>query len=529
VKEKHWTWLILGLIALAMGYAWLHRHAEDDAFITFRYSKHLVDGLGPVWNADQRVEGYTNFLWMCLMAVPIALGLDPLLPSVLVALLFLGLNLWLTHRIALRLAGDPKIAFLLWLPVLCNHTLLIFATSGLETTMNGCLWTLAIWQMQRILCTESANPRQFLGLGLILAACSLSRPEGALLVAASLTALGIVFRNRIPWGSMRRLLLALSAVLVPWLAWKWAFYGGILPNTFYVKAASGVLVDGLRYAVIFLVVSGIWLPRLLFYLSRKGTLPAREPFLVYAGGLTISFLAYVTIVGGDYLEFRLLTPVLPMALLIPLYKLWRRSHAQYLYVASVGMVVLALFWGQGHGRLFKVWQLNSVVHPVDAHALFMSFSDQGKALGALLGHDPTIRLAIGACGSIPYYSGFYGIDLYGLNEPREEFKSRPTVFGPGHGGIGNLTFIRQKRPHLISLRCEHIRDIDQPRSYSTQDPQVIENLGESIPQSLLDSMRVIELPLQDGFVEVCIYYQPHPRIDAAIKNNRLTIYSLEKK
>ena len=39
-------------------------HPIDDAYITFRYSRNLAEGLGPVWNAGDPVEGYTNFLWM---------------------------------------------------------------------------------------------------------------------------------------------------------------------------------------------------------------------------------------------------------------------------------------------------------------------------------------------------------------------------------------------------------------------------------------------------------------------------------
>jgi hypothetical protein len=45
----------------------------DDAFITFRYADNLVRGHGLVFNAGERVEGYTNFswtLWTALDRVP---------------------------------------------------------------------------------------------------------------------------------------------------------------------------------------------------------------------------------------------------------------------------------------------------------------------------------------------------------------------------------------------------------------------------------------------------------------------------
>src|SRR3954470_13240280 len=56
---------VLASIAAAWGVyhayelAWL----SDDAFISFRYARNWVTGKGLVYNAGERVEGYTNFLW----------------------------------------------------------------------------------------------------------------------------------------------------------------------------------------------------------------------------------------------------------------------------------------------------------------------------------------------------------------------------------------------------------------------------------------------------------------------------------
>ncbi len=54
--------LALGaLLALAVAhaaqYSW---YTIDDAFITFRYARHLVDGLGAVFNPGTFVKGYSN-------------------------------------------------------------------------------------------------------------------------------------------------------------------------------------------------------------------------------------------------------------------------------------------------------------------------------------------------------------------------------------------------------------------------------------------------------------------------------------
>ena len=46
-------------------YWWL----ADDAMISMRYARNLAEGLGLVWNAGERVEGYTNLLWTLFMAL----------------------------------------------------------------------------------------------------------------------------------------------------------------------------------------------------------------------------------------------------------------------------------------------------------------------------------------------------------------------------------------------------------------------------------------------------------------------------
>jgi hypothetical protein len=58
----------------------------DDAFISFRYARHLADGLGLVWNPGERVEGYTNFLWVALLAGGMLAGASPEVLSVILGI-----------------------------------------------------------------------------------------------------------------------------------------------------------------------------------------------------------------------------------------------------------------------------------------------------------------------------------------------------------------------------------------------------------------------------------------------------------
>jgi arabinofuranosyltransferase len=52
-------------------------YVVDDAYISFRYARNLIEGHGLVFNPGEKVEGYTNFLWVLIIAMGMKLGADP--------------------------------------------------------------------------------------------------------------------------------------------------------------------------------------------------------------------------------------------------------------------------------------------------------------------------------------------------------------------------------------------------------------------------------------------------------------------
>ena len=68
----------LGLVSWAF-LVWRFSWVCDDAFISFRYAKHLALGHGLRYNLGSQapVEGYSNFLWNVLMAIIELFRLDP--------------------------------------------------------------------------------------------------------------------------------------------------------------------------------------------------------------------------------------------------------------------------------------------------------------------------------------------------------------------------------------------------------------------------------------------------------------------
>ena len=55
-------------LALLVWLASVSWFLTDDAFISFRYVHNLLEGHGLVFNPGERVEGYSNFLWVLELA-----------------------------------------------------------------------------------------------------------------------------------------------------------------------------------------------------------------------------------------------------------------------------------------------------------------------------------------------------------------------------------------------------------------------------------------------------------------------------
>jgi hypothetical protein len=96
---------LVGLVHVAEFY-------HDDAYITLRYASRLLAGEGLNWNPGERVEGFTDPLWLGQIAALGAAGIDLATASRLLGLAYLAalVPLWWRARAApllLLLVGDP--------------------------------------------------------------------------------------------------------------------------------------------------------------------------------------------------------------------------------------------------------------------------------------------------------------------------------------------------------------------------------------------------------------------------------------
>lgn len=324
-----WLALVfLGLVVLLRG--WL----SDDAFIGFRSVDHLVAGRGLVFNVGERVQSFTNPLWVLLLAIPHWLFRDPyavmLVSGVLVTLAGAWLLGW--HLVKSPLVGGLALGLL----ALCE-SFGDFATSGLENPLSHLLLLGVL--LFAFDCVDAA-PGVRLGkltLPWLCAGLALTtRLDNAVILSFCLIDLalrqfarlskagcGRGARSRAPLPH-RRLLSAIALGLLPLIAWELfalVYYGSFVPNTAVAKLGvelprSQVLGQGVTYLLT--SVERDPLTPLLIGAGVIVGLRARRTLPLACG--ILAHLAYVVWVGGDFMAGRFLS--LPLVAAVALLA-WR--------------------------------------------------------------------------------------------------------------------------------------------------------------------------------------------------------------
>ena len=146
---------VLGVVAVAHQ-LWWHDWFIEDAAISFAYTKHLVQGDGLVaYPGGERIEGYSNFTWVLLLAPFHAIGLSGFEAAKPVGAFLTLLTLplvWATAReVDDRHTTGLAAAFLFAVHSQVAH----WATSGLENALFSFFLALGLWRGDMML-TQAA-------------------------------------------------------------------------------------------------------------------------------------------------------------------------------------------------------------------------------------------------------------------------------------------------------------------------------------------------------------------------------------
>jgi hypothetical protein len=441
--------LLVAAFVLAAAHVVLASFLCDDAFISFRYAERLAGGDGLVFQSGERVEGYTNFLWIVLLAAGIRLGARPeVLAAPLAAAISLGF-LAVVLLVAVRRGRSAAVPFAFL--TASSSAWAAWTTGGLETAMFAALVGAATFALSEEL-GPAARTRRLAASSACLALAGLTRPEGAV-VGAGLSL--IVLRQ--PAAGDRRLLRA-AAWAAGWIVplgahalWRHAYYGRWLPNTAAVKVQGlELLPRGLAYLGEALLDLGI-APLLLVVAAHAwtGGAPARAS-LARAAAAGLPLAAVVAFAGGDFMDqYRFLVPALA-----PLF--WTAGEALVApgrggsarRAAAVALVTVVAGWNVA-GTVRSAEAAHD--RGIDSIGLLRRYTENWSAVGRHLAGiaAPGDTVAVTAAGCIPYHSRLRTIDQLGLVAPDLSLYVPREPPRPGHSLLLRGDELMKLAPHFV--------------------------------------------------------------------------------
>ncbi|RMG43700.1 MAG: hypothetical protein D6718_11540 [Acidobacteria bacterium] len=443
----------LGLLAVAfLALAAGHRWYNDDAFITFRYARHIAQGHGFVWNVagGRPVEGSSSLAWTLLNAAAIAGGLDPVVFSQAAGAAAGLAGLFLAYAAARRLLGVPRFAALVAPAVLVlQRQYVLWSVSALETqAATVLLFAATLLFVREVVRRRPGWPAS----GLLFFAGTLFRPEAPLVHLGAGAGLALVRRDRralsavVASGATHALLLGALTLV------RLAYFGQPLPNTFYAKVGGVQLARGLAYLGQFFWQTNGWLwgPALA---AGAGLALRREPPELRRATVAailaqaVCWCAWIAVEGGGAWEFRFMDMLLPgLALLCALavhgiagaVSPSRRALAAAAAAAVVGAQAATLIvpfrpFGTATAGLTRRTAPVLVVPAEQLERAANEMLREGRTLAPFL--TPEDRISIGWAGALPYVTDAWHLDPWGLNDPeiaRRPFSEEATLYHQRH-------------------------------------------------------------------------------------------------
>ncbi len=510
----------------------------DDAYISFRYAKNFAHGLGLTFNpgnVDGPVEGYTNFLWVLLMAAGEIMGVAAPVFSLILSiacgaglLLLVGQFLSEPSR-----GGSQSTAVIGGLLFATFPPLAMWSTGGLATMSVA----LALTGLFAALWLDPTRPR--LGLGLACAACGvLLRADGIGVVGLILATSGLV-----AWGSQRAALrkaviligVASLALFGAHAAFRLSYYGDWLPNTARAKVTldelpetlkHGIQIRGTNYLIAFVltfpsVVLGVLGPLLLLGRNRS-----QRTWVIPAVLTICGHWLYARQVGGDFMAMgRFLVPTLPLIVLVSamlLGRVWAASRPVGVLLVGAGICVsLAPAWNHHavpyETRVAYHFRWNHRIEDVKSGEKRMQSEYErwhdmcvnvdhwvlvGKAMSLFT--KPTESLAAGGVGAIGYYCDIYLYDTYGLTNKALMLRPPPIkrLRSPGHDRFAPPEFFHDRSLTFLSAGlCKAMLLHKLPARIKYTHP-AFKHLAKNIdPDQVPCTLEVHPLNDVDGFPE----------------------------
>ena len=440
LNTKYIVILLTGsVLFLFLSYEILGRWFTDDAFISFRYAKNFLDGHGLVFNQGEYVQGYTNFLWVIMLALLKLFHIEFTTSSILInCFSYCALSIVL-FAFFKRLYNDQQNTFyvLASLSVISSPNILAWTTGGgLEGVLFLFMLTLSFYLL------FYRNPVIITSLLFLLT--TLIRPEGLLFFFFALIYLRFIKRTDnktlLKFFSFYILLLAV------YLLWSFIYYGSILPNTFYSKVSISLrgLQAGLHYIYRFFMSSPYLLMFLLIVLIGYETQNKEIKFFFL---VSIVYIIYLAIIGGDFMfAFRFFLPVMSILFIIMMSGISQLSERigdkNHLHGITYAILLLIIMY-----NIFSLSFFLSYKTEIRRYKMIGG----GKILARYLNdHYPSnYTIASSGIGALGFYSNMKILDVLGLTDMQVAENGINGYDEIYSHGKSDVDYIMKRRPEII--------------------------------------------------------------------------------
>jgi len=413
-----------------------YHYLDDDQMISMRYARNLAEGHGPVWNVGERVEGYTNFGWMLVMAAVHRAGAPDATAS-----LWVRVVSWVSACAALALAwqllstlgvsGPARAAAILAFALATD--LLFWAVNGFETTL---LTAVFLWALVRALDgQEQAAARS---ITFVIAGClPLIRADAIDLTAGVVLILVALGPREDRW----RAALALLPIAA-YEAFRVSYYGEWLPNTYYLKVAgrSGLVLAGAGSIKKFIATYGV-----VMVIAYAGAIAGRrDRRLALLAALPLAGFARLLFTGPDiFAGFRFMAPYLPVLLALAGAGIGHLSggHPPARRTLALLLVLVTVTGAGVDGRE----RFRELLSPNGLPAV-------NTVTGVLIANHtrPDASIAVTAAGAISYFSRRTSFDVLGKTD-RHVAHLPPHPLGPTGHNHYDIEYSLGRRPDIVAI------------------------------------------------------------------------------
>jgi len=441
----------------------------DDAMISMRYAWNFAHGLGLVWNAGERVEGYTNLLMTLVMSFA-SLFLNktfaPLAVQIFAIPIILGAA-FLTRAIALSITDGGQnqeiVGLLAFACTLFYYPLSYWALLGMETGLLTLLILATILFALRWLKTYKMS--DLLGLTTTAGLAYLTRDDALIPVAIIFAFIALeTWINKKSKQEFFQILYAGMFLLVFPIGhtiFRYIYYGELLPNTYVLKLGNFSLhirlIGGARFVIPFLEQSA-----LVILFAMLGVVFDFNRAKAFLFSFLLAALGYQIYAGGDpWPLWRILSPAMPMVFLLAilgalgLLQCWA-SHTRHKVLIPTLAAILILASLAFTNLPFL--DDDFLIYSTSASEASRVYTNTAIAINALTA--PNASIGVVWAGTIPYYADRYAIDFLGKSD-KYIARLKPDISGavswdgmvsvPGHNKYDLNYSIVERQPTYIQF------------------------------------------------------------------------------